>query len=62
VRNNVTDLWEYTYDYAVIEEYREGISGYTWRRWFFKYNQSIDEYQPIDEPTECTHYASFALG
>lgn len=62
VRNNITDLWETVYDYAIIEEYYEGIGGYNFNRWFFKYNQKINEYEPIDEPEELKYYAGFALG
>ena len=62
VRNNITDLWETIYAYAIIEEYHEGIGGYNFNRWFFKYNQKINEYEPIDEPEELKHYAGFALG
>ena len=62
VRNNITDLWETIYNYAVIEEYYEGIGRTTFNRWFFKYNCELDEYQAIDEPKEMKHYAGFALG
>ena len=62
VRNNVTDLWETCYNYAVIEEYYEGIGWYTGHRWFFKYNRQKDEYESIDEPEELKHICNFALG
>ena len=62
VRHNVTDLWETIYEYAIIEEYCEGIGGYNFNRWFFRYNQFTNEYVPIDEPEELKHYAGFALG
>ena len=62
VRHNVTDLWETIYEYAIIEEYHEGIGGYNFNRWFFRYNQFTNEYVPIDEPEGLKHYAGFALG
>ena len=62
LRNNMTDLWETVYDYGIIEEFCEGISGYTGYREFYKYNQKKDIYEPIDEPKEFMHYASFAIG
>ena len=62
VRHNITDLWETIYEYAIIEEYYEGIGGYNFNRWFFKYNQEINEYEFINEPEELKHYAGFALG
>ncbi len=62
VRHNITDLWETIYEYAIIEEYHEGIGGYNFNRWFFKYNQEINEYESINEPKELKHYAGFAIG
>ena len=59
---NITDLWETIYDYAVIEEYLEGISGYNFNRQFFKYDRDMNSYRPIEIPKEVGHYASFALG
>ena len=58
---NYTDMWETVYDYAIIEEYHLGISGYNFERWFFKYNGE-DGYDRIEEPEELKHYCSFALG
>ena len=62
IRLNVTDLWETIYDYGIIEEYLPGISGYNFRRWFYKYNIEKDEYEIIDEPEALKHYVSFAIG
>jgi hypothetical protein len=62
VRNNVTDLWETVYDYAVIEEYKTGIGGYTFERWFYAYNIETNQYEPIDEPELLRHWCGFALG
>ena len=62
VRNNVTDLYETVYDYMVIEEYSEGISGYEFERWFYKWDNQTEKYVPIEEPEGLQHYASFAIG
>ena len=59
---NITDLWETIYNYAVIEEYYEGISGYNFNRQFFKYDREMNSYRPIDEPKELKPYVSFAIG
>lgn len=64
LRTNMTDLWEYTYDYAVLEPYFEGINGYdfdTPREWF-QYNREKNSYEPIKEPKGVEHYYGFALG
>lgn len=64
LNENRTDIWETIYDYAVLEAYNEGISAYNFEegRQFFKYNQELDSYRPIEEPEEVEHYASFAIG
>ena len=65
LEHNTTDLWEYCYDYAVLEAYQEGISGYDFEegRQFFKYDQFKKGYFPLDkEPEEVKHYVSFAIG
>jgi len=62
IRGNFTDMWETIYDFAVIEEYLPGISGYNFNRWFYKYNIEQDIYEPIDEPLGLKHYVGFAMG
>ena len=62
VHNNMTDLWEYTYDYAVIEEIKPGISSYAYPRWFYKYNQETNKYNMIEEPEELKHFCNFGVG
>ena len=62
VKNNITDIWETIYDFAIIEEYHPGISGYNFYRWFYKYNKEKDIYECIEEPKELRHYAGFAMG
>ena len=37
IRGNFTDMWETIYNFAVIEEYLPGISGYNFNSWFYKY-------------------------
>ena len=64
LEENRTDIWEYCYDYAVLEAYHEGIFGYDFEegRQFFKYNQELNSYKPIEEPRKVKYYASFAIG
>ena len=64
IRFNVTDLWETVYDYAVLEPYYEGISGYCFEKsaeWF-KYNKDTDCYESIERPEGASGYIGFALG
>ena len=60
--SNKTDLWEYTYDYGVLEAYHDGISGYAFWRQFYKFNRERGFYEKIEEPEELAHYCSFAIG
>lgn len=64
LHENRTDMWETIYDYAVLEPYYEGISGYCFKesRQFFEYDVEKDGYFEIEEPEEVKHYASFAIG
>ena len=66
LKHNYTDLWETVYNYAVLEPYYEGVSGYCFsepREWFM-YNRTMDGYLPLNlkkEPEEVRHYVSFAF-
>ena len=66
LKENRTDIWEHCYDYAVLEPYHEGISGYDFfgeGRQFFKYDRFMNSYIPMEtEPEEVKYYASFAIG
>lgn len=62
VKENVTDIHELQYDYAVIEEYEEGILNDTGKRQFYKWNKETEQYVEIEEP-ECVRYTCcFAIG
>ncbi len=65
LKNNRTDLWETVYNYAILEPYYEGISGYCFDepREFFQYDYKENKYYPIGyKPEEVKGYASFAIG
>lgn len=63
LHENWTDMWEYCYDYAVIEKFDEGISHYVFdnRQWF-KFDGEREGYFEIEEPECVKHLGSFALG
>ena len=52
VKNNVCDIWETCYDYALIEKVKEGLynPATNENRWWFKYNYKTEEYEQIEEP------------
>ena len=64
LKYNITDHWETVYNYAILEPYYEGISGYCFEeeRLWFKYDKFHNSYKKIEEPKEVKHYASFAIG
>lgn len=64
LKYNITDLWETVYDYAVLEAYHEGISGYDFEeeRLWFKYDRFHNSYKKIEEPKEMKGYVGFAFG
>lgn len=63
LHENWTDMWEYLYDYAVIEKYDEGISHYEHgsRKWF-KFDRGSNGYFEIEEPDCVGCLCSFAFG
>lgn len=62
VKLNMCDIWEFCYDYAVIHEIGAELYPYPQMKKFYKYNQNIGGYEPIEEP-ECLKHMSFcAIG
>lgn len=68
VENNVCDIWEYCYDYAVIEEVDIGCYPYCRKRWFYKWENNKTEkhyggrYVQIDTPKELKNVFGFSIG
>ena len=61
VHHNITDLWETCYDYAVIENYYQGICNFGEYRQFFKYDKEKDGYFEIEEPDFMKHFCGICL-
>lgn len=62
LHNNKTDMHECFYDYAIIEEYNEGICNGTLRYQWFKWDNERDGYFEIDEPRCVSRMCDFAIG
>lgn len=63
--NNRCDMWEYLYEYAVIEFFEPdqmygGFENYR-RRWF-KFDQEHGGYFEIPEPEFMKHFVGIAIG
>lgn len=62
LHNNSTDMWEYCYDYALIEKIGPGICAYCEYRQWFKYDKEKDSYFEIEEPEWIKKFMNFAIG
>ena len=62
VKENMCDIYETIYNYAVIEKVEPFLYPDCLTRWFYKYNREKDSYEPIEEPACVKHFASFAIG
>ena len=62
LHNNITDLYENFYNYAVLEEYYEGILSTSGKRQFFIFNRNKNGYIEIDEPKCFSVWSGFAIG
>jgi len=65
LHKNITNLWERSYHYALMEPYYEGsISGYGTieDRQFFKYDPEVDGYREIAEPEGYEFYPGLIWG
>ena len=62
-RNNC-DMWEYTYDYGVIEAMREGVHSECDEEIWFKYDRERNGYFEIPKPEAVikSHLCNFAFG
>ena len=59
---NSCDMWEYLYDYAVVEEMHPAIHPEVENRWFYKYDREKDGFFRMEEPEVFKHYCNIALG
>lgn len=62
LHENWTDMWEYYYDYAVLEKFSEGILPDCQERYWFKYDRERNGYFEIEEPECVKRIWNFAIG
>ena len=62
LHENWTNMRDDFYDYAVIEEYEEGIANVTGNRQWFKWDEKCLGYFEIEEPNGVEDIDCFALG
>lgn len=67
VEENWCDIFEYLYEYALIEEITEGIYRPNFNRWLYKlkYDEDLNSnhiFHQIEEPEEMKHIVNFSMG
>lgn len=60
--NNVTDMWEYSYDYAILEKAHPGVVPFTEKVAFFKYDKDKDSYKEEPCPTCLDNICNIGIG
>ena len=61
VEENICDIYENTYSYAIIEDFGPGTHPECRGRQFFSFNKFSRKYRPVDEPDECKNIDRFAI-
>ena len=62
VTENICDINETCYQYALIEECEVGLYRPSIKRWWFEYNREKDGYVQIDEPDFIKGFCGFTIG
>ena len=62
VLNNQGDIFEYMYDYAIIEEVEEGLYPFSFTRWLYKIDLKERKYYRIEEPDWIGKYINLGIG
>lgn len=60
VRENCCDIFEFTYTYAVVEYIAPGLYNPATERWFFKWNEETNQYDPIEPFID--NWGNYAFG
>ena len=61
VEENMCDIWEHCYNYALIEETQEGLYPFVQNRWFFQFDKESKTYKQIEEPAFLKMFSGFIL-
>jgi hypothetical protein len=59
---NIGDIWEYNYNYAVIEELAEGLYPHPIQEWWFKWDNKIKGYKRVMKPDKLKMFTNFSIG
>ena len=62
VKNNITDIYSCLYEYAVIEEFSDGLYPKAKSIHFYKYDEETNKYAEIYVPKEWENICNFTMG
>jgi uncharacterized protein involved in copper resistance len=62
VLDNIGDIHEGRYQYAVIEELPEGLYPFSINEWWYYWNTKKDRYVLINKPEEMKMFKNFSIG
>ena len=64
IEKNISDIWEYYYEYAMIEEVPEGICALSRQEWWWKWEgKDIDgKYIPTTRPEDFEQTVCMSIG
>lgn len=61
LHGNWTDMWEFCYDYAVLEKIGEGLAQYAECTQWFKYDREREGYFEIEAPKGHDRWGNFSI-
>lgn len=62
LHENWSDMWEHSYNFAILEHLGSGIVPRCYERQWFKYDKERDGYFEVEEPEFIKCIVNFALG
>lgn len=62
IENNVCDIFENTYNYAVLEHVDEGLYQVDFKPTFFRYNLGKKKYEKCEKPEIIGPYVGLSFG
>lgn len=62
ILNNVCDIFEYYYDYVIIENIKPGLYQYDQKPSWYKWNDTNDCYELINKPEFANGFYGWGIG
>ena len=62
VERNGCDIHECLYMFAVVERFEDGLYSISRVTWWYKWNEKLKCYEPIEKPEEVSNRINFGIG